>query len=246
MEDSEIDRIEETLREYRGRDGALGPWDQGLRLIAELRRVRSASVDTIDKLHTDLRASTHELLEARSRLSAFRAVLHDDPLPLIALYDNAIRQRDDARQLTADLVRRYPHAFHDVPPIVCLCGSTRFYDAFQTWNYNLTMAGRIVLSVGFYSHVSERAHGESIGATPEQKIALDELHKRKIDIADRVLVLNVNGYVGESTRSEIAYAWRRGKPVDYLERTGDAHDHDCNAYVLYARCLICGAEVTTT
>lgn len=115
---------------------------------------------------------------------------------------------------------------HERPVIVCLCGSTRFYAAFQEANYRETMAGKIVLSVGFYrpSPQSEAektryqgTHDESWGCTPEQKIALDELHKRKIDLADEVLVLNVGGYIGASTRSEIEYATKRGKPVRYLE-----------------------------
>ena len=96
------------------------------------------------------------------------------------------------------------------PKIVCLCGSTRFYQAFQRANYEETMAGRIVLSVGF-------SHGEAWGRTPEQKIALDVLHKQKIDMADEILVLNVGGYVGDSTRSEIEHAIARGKPVRWLE-----------------------------
>jgi hypothetical protein len=84
-------------------------------------------------------------------------------------------------------------------------------------NYQETMAGRIVLSVGFFPHSSEEAHGEHIGITPEQKIQLDELHKRKIDLADEILVLNVGGYIGESTLSEIAYAITKGKCIRYLE-----------------------------
>ena len=104
------------------------------------------------------------------------------------------------------------------PVIVCLCGSTRFYDAFQQANYDLTMRGEIVLSVGFYPHAkAEHGHGEGVGHDSAEKVALDELHKRKIDLADYVLVLNVGGYIGESTRSEIAYARALGKPVDYLE-----------------------------
>lgn len=83
----------------------------------------------------------------------------------------------------------------------------------------LAMQGKIVLTVGFYPHAQEQAHGQQIGCTPEQKAALDELHKRKIDLADRVLVLNVGGYIGESTRGEIEYATRIGKPVEYLEPT---------------------------
>jgi len=79
------------------------------------------------------------------------------------------------------------------------------------------MAGNIVLSVGFYPHAQDEAHGEQCGVTPEQKIALDELHKRKIDLADEVLVLNVGGYIGDSTRGEIEHAKATGKPVRYLE-----------------------------
>lgn len=101
--------------------------------------------------------------------------------------------------------------------IVCLCGSTRFYEAFQRANYDETMAGKIVLSVGHYPHSSEQAHGESVGCTPEQKIALDELHKRKIDLADEVYVLNVGGYIGDSTRSELEYAREHGKAIRFLE-----------------------------
>jgi hypothetical protein len=104
------------------------------------------------------------------------------------------------------------------PPIVCLCGSTRFYDAFQAANYDLTMQGVIVLSVGFYPHSKdEHGHGEGVGHDSAEKIALDELHKRKIDLADSVLVLNVGGYVGASTRSEIAYAASIGREIRYLE-----------------------------
>jgi hypothetical protein len=103
------------------------------------------------------------------------------------------------------------------PKIVCLCGSTRFYKQFMEQNYRETMAGKIVLSVGFYSHADNEVHGESIGITPEQKVELDELHKRKIDLADEILVLNVGGYIGESTGSEIEYAQNHGKGIRYLE-----------------------------
>ena len=103
------------------------------------------------------------------------------------------------------------------PRIVCLCGSTRFYRAFQEANYRETMAGKVVLSVGFYPHSPEEAHGEDRGCTPEQKVALDKLHKHKIDLADEVLVLNVGGYIGSSTRSEVDYAIAHGKPVRWLE-----------------------------
>ena len=79
------------------------------------------------------------------------------------------------------------------------------------------MAGRIVLSVGFYPHSQAQAHGEDVGCTPEQKVRLDELHLRKIDLADEILVLDVGGYVGESTSREIVHAVKTGKPVRWLE-----------------------------
>ena len=112
-------------------------------------------------------------------------------------------------------------ALAERPQIVCLCGSTRFYDAFQQANYDLTMRGVIVLSVGFYPHAkTEHGHGEGVDHDSVEKVALDKLHKRKIDLADEVLVLNIGGYVGESTRSEIEYAERIGCPVRYLEGGG--------------------------
>lgn len=103
------------------------------------------------------------------------------------------------------------------PKIVCLCGSTRFYKEFQEANYRETMKGNIVLTVGFYPHAQDEIHGGYQHITPEQKIALDELHKCKIDLANEIFVINVGGYVGESTRSEIEYAQNRRKPVLYLE-----------------------------
>lgn len=103
------------------------------------------------------------------------------------------------------------------PKVVCLCGSTRFFKEFQQANYRETMQGNIVLSVGFYAHTSEQAHGENVGCEPSQKIRLDVLHLRKIDLADEILVLNVGGYIGESTKREIEYALSTGKPIRYLE-----------------------------
>lgn len=98
------------------------------------------------------------------------------------------------------------------PEIVCLCGSTRFIDTFNRENARLTLDGKIVVTVACVT-----SSGAETEVTDAQKAALDELHKRKIDLADRVLVLNVGGYVGPSTLSEIAYAEAHGKPVGYLE-----------------------------
>ena len=105
----------------------------------------------------------------------------------------------------------------DRPKIVCLCGSSRFYQQYQEAEYRETMEGKIYLSIGFYPHAAAEMHGEGVGATSDEKVALDELHKRKIDLADEVLVLNVGGYIGDSTKSEVAYAIRNGKPIRWLE-----------------------------
>jgi hypothetical protein len=106
------------------------------------------------------------------------------------------------------------------PRIVCLCGSTRFYARFQQANYDLTMAGQIVLSVGFYPHAkAEHGHGEGVGHDSQEKTALDELHKRKIDLADYVMVVSEGGYFGDSTAGEIVYAATNGKTVLFAEET---------------------------
>lgn len=96
------------------------------------------------------------------------------------------------------------------PEIVCLCGSTRFKDEFIEINKRLTLNGYIVLTVGFFGHVDGMPDAET-------KAELDELHKRKIDIADIVFVVNKDGYIGKSTFSEIMYATRTGKRVVAME-----------------------------
>ena len=84
-------------------------------------------------------------------------------------------------------------------------------------NYEETLAGKIVLSVGFYIHSAEQVHGEQVGCTPGQKQELDDLHLRKIELADEVYILNVNGYIGESTQRKLVYARAQGKLIRFLE-----------------------------
>ena len=100
------------------------------------------------------------------------------------------------------------------PEIVCLCGSTRFMDTFHSAGWQLTLDGYIVLTVGVCKHAEDHG-GEALGQDVADK--LDELHKRKIDLADWVMILNVGGYIGESTRAELEYAESQSKPVVYLE-----------------------------
>ncbi len=98
------------------------------------------------------------------------------------------------------------------PVVVCLCGSTRFGDAFRAANLAETLAGRIVLSIG-----CDFKSDQGLGLTEADKVRLDELHKRKIDLADEVLILNVGGYIGSSTQSEAQYAVAHGKRIRFLE-----------------------------
>lgn len=103
----------------------------------------------------------------------------------------------------------------DRPEIVCICGSTRFVEEMSAANRNLTFAGVIVLAPGVFLSAEDREAGESI--SEEQKTALDALHLRKINLADRVLVVNPGGHIGESTSREIAYARATGKPVSFTD-----------------------------
>ena len=96
--------------------------------------------------------------------------------------------------------------------VVTLCGSTKFKDAFIQAQKKLTLEGCIVISVGLFGH-----SGDQEVFTEGVKEMLDDMHKRKIDMADEIFVINVGGYIGSSTRSEIEYAHRTGKAVTYLE-----------------------------
>jgi len=103
--------------------------------------------------------------------------------------------------------------------VITLCGSTRFKDKFMEAQKRLTLEGNIVISVGLFGHsgdneVWEGMDEDTLTAT---KIMLDDMHKRKIDMADEIFVINVGGYIGSSTRSEIDYALNTGKAVRYLE-----------------------------
>ena len=107
----------------------------------------------------------------------------------------------------------------DAPVIVCLCGSTRFGKAFQEANLRETLDGKIVLSIGCNMRSDKEIFGHlSESKRREIKTKLDELHLQKIDLADEVLILNVGGYIGESTQRELDYARTQGKVVRFLER----------------------------
>jgi len=96
--------------------------------------------------------------------------------------------------------------------VITLCGSTRFKDAFLETQKRLTLEGNIVISVGLFGH-----SGDDEVWKEGTKEMLDNMHKRKIDMSDGIFVINVGGYIGDSTRSEIDYAIKNGKTVEYLE-----------------------------
>ena len=98
--------------------------------------------------------------------------------------------------------------------VITLCGSTRFKDEFLDTQKRLTLEGNIVISVGLFGH-----SGDNEVWTEGTKEMLDDMHKRKIDMADEIFVINVGGYIGSSTSSEIDYAIETGKKVNYLEET---------------------------
>ena len=103
--------------------------------------------------------------------------------------------------------------------VITLCGSTRFKDEFMEAQKRLTLEGNIVISVGLFGHSGDIEVWENMdeGTLTKTKDMLDDMHKRKIDMADEIFVINVGGYIGSSTRSEIDYAVAVGKPVHYLE-----------------------------
>jgi hypothetical protein len=95
--------------------------------------------------------------------------------------------------------------------VITLCGSTKFKDEFIAVQKRLTLEGNIVISVGLFGH-----SGDDEVWSEDTKIMLDDMHKRKIDMADEIFVINAGGYIGESTKNEIEYALKTNKTVKYL------------------------------
>ena len=96
--------------------------------------------------------------------------------------------------------------------VITLCGSTRFKEQFIEMQKKLTLEGNIVISEGAYGH-----SGDNEVWTDGKKAMLDRMHLAKIDLADEIFVINVDNYIGDSTRNEIEYAKSKGKRVRFLE-----------------------------
>ncbi|MBV9688381.1 MAG: hypothetical protein JO202_01600 [Ktedonobacteraceae bacterium] len=116
------------------------------------------------------------------------------------------------------------------PLVVCHVGSTTAAcEAFEEWRLKDTLAGHIVLTIGAKKNDTE------LQITPDQAVSLDVLHLYKIDLADFVRVLNVQDYIGQSTKREIAYATQTGKPCVFLTKPAASPTEPC---------YVCGSHIT--
>lgn len=108
-------------------------------------------------------------------------------------------------------------------PVITLCGSTRFKKEFEEMTKQLTLQGNIVISVSLFGHSGDEEvwEGRDEGEITKTKEMLDDMHKSKIDLADSILVINPDGYIGESTWSEICYARMTGKKIESLVPISD-------------------------
>lgn len=110
------------------------------------------------------------------------------------------------------------------PKIVCICGSSRFCDIAAVYAWKFEKEGKLALSMHllpeWYAEETQKKERHHFAEQEGVRAVLDELHLRKIDLADEVFVINKGGYIGERTRIEIDYAREHGKPVSYLELVG--------------------------
>lgn len=215
-------------------------------LIAPIISERDALTVQVAALRAELSAGTvgaltaelTEAVQANERLTAAAALVNDawlvrgvpSRLRLAGLTDLADALHDLTRALLAVKALDGPPARQEAattpapaaapprPTIVCLCGSTRFCRTFQEASLQETLAGRIVLSIGAASGTDDEHFGNLPRAEYNRvKEQLDQLHLRKVEMADEVLILNVGGYVGESTRRELFHAMDLGKRVRWWE-----------------------------
>lgn len=141
------------------------------------------------------------------------AMCSDNPHPRETSKEyNARKAAQQPRPPTTDAQKR---------KVITLCGSVKFWKEYLKWNAILTLQGNVVFSCGLSmkSGYEDILLKYSVWELNDVKKDLDEIHLRKIDLSDEIFVLNVGGYIGDSTKREIAYAESRGKSVRYLEAT---------------------------
>lgn len=122
------------------------------------------------------------------------------------------KEVEDLKKAIWYIDRRIKEITISKPTVITLCGSTKFKKEFEKVQKQLTLKGYIVISVGLFGHCGDKEAFEGLN-----KKMLDDLHKRKIDLSDEIFVINKNGYIGDSTKSEIDYALKTGKKIRYME-----------------------------
>lgn len=120
------------------------------------------------------------------------------------------KSRSPASQPRSNVVKVL-HWGDNPPHVICLCGASKFKSEFLSASRAFTIAGHVVVMPGVF--------GDADGGylDTETKRKLDELHRKKIDMADVVYVINPNGYIGEATKREIEYAESLGKTIRYYD-----------------------------
>lgn len=164
------------------------------------------------------------LREARNVLAEMGALLKSplsrgithDVKRLIARLESTIFDIETA--LRSDVPVARPRELR--PRVITLCGSSRFPDAFHLANLHFSLQGKVVIGLGAFGHADAPTGARFLTSDGDEstaeKRALDSLHFRKIDLCDEIHVINVGGYLGSSTRREIAYAQQQGKAVTYM------------------------------
>ena len=126
------------------------------------------------------------------------------------------------------------------PKVTTICGSTRFADQHAIARWEMEQTGEYIclminyLPAGYGESIGLK-HADHFGEQLGLKELLDELHFRKIDISDEVYVVNVDGYFGDSTQREIAYAIFRGLPVRFLDKGAGEFELEKRAHAIGAQ-----------
>ena len=192
--------IEDDLDKFRNAvDAEMSAGQEKLREVQRLVQWNELSMYNLGR----------ELLETLTQLGETNLDNNQQGL-IVAAKNHALQVTGDKWAL--DFHKRLEEIPHPHRRIA-LCGSTRFHRAFREWNALLTLKGNVVYSCGLFGH-----DPSTPDITTEQKERLDDVHRRKIWLSDEIFVLDVGGYIGDSTRSEIEYAGTRSKPVRYLSK----------------------------
>lgn len=159
-------------------------------------------------------------IKAREMAGYINSELADMAQQLAEQYPLKVKQIEEQARQIAGLKAQLAALTGERPPIVCLCGSTRFWRTFQEASLQETLTGKIVLSIGAASGTDDQHFGNLPREKYDRvKADLDALHCEKIRLADEVLILNCGGYIGESTGGELALARQLGKVVRFWEAT---------------------------